>query len=140
VAYRALADLVVGLHLAFIVFVGLGGLLALLRWWVCLLHLPATVWGAFIELSGGLCPLTPLENWLRRMAGSAGYPGGFIEHYLLPLVYPASLTHQVQLALGLLVLLANLVVYVLVASHWVSQRRLAAFYGGDPVKPSDSSQ
>ena len=125
VAYRALADLVVLLHLAFILFVVLGGLLALRWWWALLLHLPAASWGVFIEVSGGFCPLTPLENWLRRRAGSSGYPGGFIEHYLLQLIYPPGLTHQLQLALGLLVLLANLVAYALVVYRWVSKRRLA---------------
>jgi hypothetical protein len=126
VAYRTLADLVVVLHLAFIVFVVLGGLLALRGWWVSLFHLPAAVWGTFIEVTGGICPLTPLENWLRHMAGSAGYPGGFIEHYLLPIVYPADLTRQVQLVLGLVVLFANLVIYALVAYHIMSERKLAA--------------
>jgi len=126
VAYRALADLVVVIHLAFIGFVVLGGLLALRRWWVSLLHLPAAIWGIFIELSGGICPLTPLENWLRQMAGATGYPGGFIEHYLLPIIYPADLTHHVQLVLGIVVLFANLVIYALLAHHIVSERRLAA--------------
>ena len=89
--YRLAADAVLLLHLGFIVFVLLGGLLAL-RWRRApLLHLPAVVWGVYIELSGGLCPLTPLENRLRVLAGQAGFEGGFIEHYLLPLIYPASM-------------------------------------------------
>ena len=121
--YSALADLLVITHFAFIVFVVLGGLLALHRWWLFLLHLPAAIWGVFIEVSGGLCPLTPLENALRRLAGSAGHPGGFVEHYLLPLIYPTGLTREVQLVLALLVLFANLVVYGFVAHHWVAQRR-----------------
>ena len=124
--YRALADLVVIAHLAFIVFVILGGLLALHRWWLSLLHLPATIWGVFIEVSGGSCPLTPLENEFRRLSGSTGYPGGFVEHYLLPLIYPTGLTREVQLVLALLLLLANLVVYGFVAYHWVGQRRRLA--------------
>jgi hypothetical protein len=91
--YRALADLVLVFHLAFIVFVVLGGLLTL-RWRrIPLVHLPTVIWGVFIELSGGLCPLTPLENMLRRAAGTSGYSGGFIEHYLIPVIYPAGLSH-----------------------------------------------
>ena len=125
--YRALADLLVIAHLAFIGFVVLGGLLALYRWWFCLLHVPAAIWGVFVEVSGGFCPLTPLENELRRLSGSGGYPSGFVEHYLLPLIYPTGLTREVQLGFALLVLLANVVVYGFVAHHGLAQkRRLAA--------------
>jgi hypothetical protein len=110
-AYRILADLIVGVHALFVAFVVVGGLLAL-RWpRVAALHLPAAVWGALIELRGWICPLTPLENSLRAAAGQAGYQGGFIEHYLLPVLYPAGLTRGVQLALGTVVILVNLVVY-----------------------------
>jgi hypothetical protein len=110
-AYRILADLIVGVHALFVAFVVVGGLLAL-RWpRVAALHLPAAVWGALIELRGWICPLTPLENSLRAAAGQAGYQGGFIEHYLLPVLYPAGLTRGVQLALGTGVILVNLVVY-----------------------------
>jgi hypothetical protein len=123
VIHRALADLVVIAHFAFIVFVVLGGLLAFHRWWLCLLHLPAAAWGILIEISGGFCPLTPIENQLRRLSGSAGYSGGFVEHYLLPIIYPSALTRGVQLGLAVLVLLTNLVVYALVARHWTAQRR-----------------
>lgn len=116
--HRLAADAVLLLHLAFIVFVVGGGLLAL-RWrWAPLLHLPAAAWGAFIELSGGICPLTPLENALRLQAGQAGYAGGFIEHYLLGLIYPAGLTRGIQFALAALVLAVNLAIYA-----WVWQRR-----------------
>jgi nitrate reductase gamma subunit len=110
-AYRTLADLVVGAHALFVVFVVAGGLLAL-RWpWVAAVHLPAAVWGALIEFQGWICPLTPLENSLRASAGQAGYQGGFIEHYLLPVLYPAGLTQGVQVVLGSLVIAVNLVVY-----------------------------
>ncbi len=98
--YRALADLVLVLHLGFIVFVVAGGLLAL-RWgWAPLVHLPAALWGVFVEVSGRVCPLTPLENALRRAAGASGYSGGFMEHYLVPVVYPSALSHPVQLVLA----------------------------------------
>ncbi len=110
-AYRILADLVVGVHALFVVFVVVGGLLAL-RWpWVAAVHLPAAVWGALIEFRGWICPLTPLEQSLRASAGQAGYEGGFIEHYLLPVLYPAGLTQSVQFVLGSLVIAVNAVVY-----------------------------
>jgi Protein of Unknown function (DUF2784) len=110
-AYRILAELVVGLHVLFVVFVVAGGLLAI-RWpWVAVVHLPAAVWGALIEFRGWICPLTPLEKSLRAAAGQAGYEGGFIEHYLLPVLYPAGLTRSVQLVLGSLVIVLNLGIY-----------------------------
>ena len=109
--YRLLADLVVGLHFLFVVFVVIGGLLVL-RWprliWV---HLPVAVYGALIEFVGWVCPLTPLENSLRMRAGDQGYEGGFVEHYLLPVLYPAGLTRGVQLALGTAVLVLNAGIY-----------------------------
>lgn len=117
---RALADLVLILHLAFILFVVAGGLLAL-RWrWAPVAHVPAACWGAFIELSGGICPLTPLENALRRSAGSSGYQDSFVEHYLLSLIYPAGLTHGVQVVLAGAVIVINVLVYLAV---WRARRR-----------------
>jgi hypothetical protein len=113
--YRILADLVVGVHALFVVFVVAGGLLAL-RWpWAAAAHLPAAVWGTLIEFRGWICPLTPLEKSLRASAGQAGYEGGFIDHYLLPVLYPAGLTQQVQVVLGSLVIAVNVVVYGLLA-------------------------
>lgn len=106
-----LADLVVLLHLAVILFVVLGGLLVLRRRRLMWLHLPVVVWGAAIEFVGWVCPLTPLENRLRAAAGEAGYSGGFIEHYLIPLIYPEGLTRELQWLLGALVLLVNALVY-----------------------------
>jgi hypothetical protein len=107
VAYRVLADAVVLLHAAFVVFVVLGGLLAL-RWpraaWI---HLPVVAWGAGIEFLGGFCPLTPLENRWRRLAGEDGYPGGFVEHYVIGALYPDGLTRTTQLALGVVVVIVN---------------------------------
>lgn len=108
---RWLADGVLVLHLAFIVFVVAGGLLVL-RWprlaWV---HIPAAIWGALIEFTGSVCPLTPLEVALRAQAGQAGYAGGFIEHYVAGLIYPGGLSRSVQVFLGLFVLGLNGVVY-----------------------------
>lgn len=118
--YRILADLVVGLHVLFVGFVVLGGLLAL-RWpRMAFLHLPAAVWGALIEFQGWICPLTPLEKSLRASAGQAGYQGGFIEHYLLPVLYPAGLTRGVQLTLGAVVIVVNLAVYAFVLRRFRS--------------------
>ena len=116
--HRLAADAVLLLHLGFILFVLLGGLLAL-RWrWAPMLHLPAAAWGVYVELSGGLCPLTPLENRLRSAAGEAGYTGGFIEHYLLALIYPAGLTHEIQYVLVAIVVGVNGLAYA-----WVWRRR-----------------
>src|SRR3954470_2924741 len=109
-----LADLVVVFHFAFVLFVVLGGLLVL-RWrWVAFVHLPVALYGALIELVGWVCPLTPLEKRLRESAGLPGYQGGFVEHYILPVLYPAGLTRSVQLVLGMLVIGLNLVIYIVV--------------------------
>ena len=112
--HRLAADAVVLAHGAFILFAVLGGLLAL-RWrWLPLLHLPAAAWAVFTEATGRICPLTPLEVSLRIAAGDAGYDGGFVEHYLIPIIYPAGLTRGVQFALAALVLAVNLAVYAAV--------------------------
>ncbi|MAL98442.1 MAG: hypothetical protein CL583_08330 [Alteromonadaceae bacterium] len=105
------ADGVVLLHLFFILFVLAGGLLAI-RWrWIVALHLPAVLWGAAVELIGWSCPLTPLENSLRAAGAEEGYSSGFIDHYIVPLIYPAGLTREIQIVLGGVVLLVNVGVY-----------------------------
>ncbi|HEX3631237.1 MAG TPA: DUF2784 domain-containing protein [Casimicrobiaceae bacterium] len=109
--YRFAADAVLAVHLAFVLFVTCGGLLVLRIPRLAWLHLPAVAWAAFVELSGSICPLTPLELALRRGAGEAGYGGDFFEHYLVALIYPAGLTRELQMAIGAAVLLINLVVY-----------------------------
>lgn len=109
--YRLAADAVVLLHLGFVVFVVAGGLLVF-RWRrVALLHLPAVVWAVLLELRGWLCPLTPLELSLRASGGQAGYSGGFVEHYILPVLYPAELDSTLQIALGSFVIVINVVLY-----------------------------
>ena len=111
---RLLADALVVLHLGFIVFVVAGGFAAL-RWpRIAWLHLPAVAWAIVVEATATICPLTPIENHWRRQAGDAGYPGGFVEHYLIPIVYPAGLTPRGQLALAFAVAAINVVVYVIV--------------------------
>ena len=112
--YRALADATVLLHGAFILFVTLGALLAL-RWpRIAWLHLPCLAWGILIELMRWVCPLTPLEVRLREAAGTAGYSGGFIEHYLLPVIYPSDLTPWAQWVFALFLGVVNLILYGLV--------------------------
>jgi hypothetical protein len=108
------ADVVVLIHLGFIVFVMLGGLLVIKWRKVAWFHLPCAFWGAFIELYGGICPLTPLENWLRLAASEAPYTSGFIEHYIAPIIYPTNLTPNIQLILGMSVIVVNLVFYSIV--------------------------
>jgi hypothetical protein len=120
--WSILADLVVVVHAAFVVFVVAGGFLAL-RWprlvW---LHVPAAVWGVLIEFAGWVCPLTPLENALRARAGESGYGGGFVEHYLQSLLYPVGLTARHQWVLGVLVLLVNIGAYTLLLRRRRSNR------------------
>ncbi len=115
--YRLLADLTLVLHLCFILFVLFGGLLCLHRvYWACL-HIPAAIWGVWIEWSGRICPLTPLENHFRQLASGRGYSTGFVEHYLLPLIYPADLTVSLQVLLGALVIIINIFIYLFVLYH-----------------------
>ena len=109
--FRVAADVIVALHAAFALFVALGALLAF-RWrWVVWVHLPAAAWGVLIEFSGWACPLTPFENALRLRAGEAAYSGDFIQHYVVPALYPANLTRETQLAIGSAALLFNVLMY-----------------------------
>ena len=120
--WGVLADLVVATHFLFILFMALGGLLTL-RWrrfpW---LHVPAAAWGVLLELRGWICPLTPLEIRLRRAGGDAGYDGGFVEHYLLPMIYPSELTREIQVGLGLALVVVNVLVYAFVRRALVRRR------------------
>jgi hypothetical protein len=112
--HAVLADIVLVAHFAFVLFVALGGLLVL-RWpraaWV---HVPAALWGVAIEFAGWACPLTPLENRLRELAGQSTYEGDFIARYLMPLIYPEGLNREAQIALGLTALVFNAAIYVIV--------------------------
>ena len=120
---RSAADFLVLVHLGFIIFVIMGGFLVVKWRWVVFLHVPAAVWGALIEFQGWVCPLTPLEQQLRLAAGQAGYSEGFVEHYVLPVIYPASLTRDMQMALGGFVIFINLLAYVWVVAHWAGNRK-----------------
>ncbi|MEJ2720236.1 MAG: DUF2784 domain-containing protein [bacterium] len=112
--YRVLADGVVLVHLAFILFVILGGVLVVKWKWLAWIHIPAFVWGVLIEFAGWWCPLTPLENWLRESGDAARYQTGFVEHYILPVIYPTALTREIQFVLGGIVLIINLAIYGIV--------------------------
>ncbi len=120
--YRIAADTLVVVHLAFVAFVVFGGLLLLLWPRLIWVHLPAALWGAAIELAGIICPLTPMENYFRRQAGLAEYHTGFVERYVLPLLYPERLTRSLQISLGLGVVIINVVIYAWIYRRW-SQRR-----------------
>lgn len=108
---RLLADAVLSMHLLFIVFVMTGGFIALRFRWVMVLHIPAVLWGIFVELSGHICPLTSLENGFREAAGESGYGSSFIEYYLVPLIYPTALTRNVQFILAGIVIFTNTAAY-----------------------------
>ncbi len=120
--YRLLADFLVILHLLFILFGLLGGLLFFWRRWTILLHLPSAIWICLIEFQGWICPLTPLENRLRLAGGAAGYEGGFVEQYLIPIIYPPGLTRDIQLVLGGLAIGLNVAVYFFVIRSWKSRK------------------
>ena len=124
--YRVLADAVLLVHLGFILFVVFGALLVL-RWPRLLpLHLAAAAWGAGIELLGAICPLTHVENRMRLLAGESGYGGGFIDHYLLPLIYPGEMTRALQLGLAAGVLVINGVLYAGILRRRAKVRTLQA--------------
>ena len=121
--YRILADVLVALHLAFVLFVALGGILVLRRGSWAWIHFPVATWGALVEFMGWICPLTPFEVRLRTIGGEAGYEGGFVENYLIPLLYPGELTRAHQLVLGFLVVALNAAFYGLAVRRWVRNKR-----------------
>lgn len=121
--YKLLADLTVLMHLAFILFVVLGGLFVL-RWkkvmWV---HIPIAIWGVVVEYFDILCPLTPLENHFRELSGNVTYETGFIEQYIIPVMYPAGLNRNLQFILGSLVIVFNICIYLLVFTKMFKRKR-----------------
>ncbi|MCG6970184.1 MAG: DUF2784 domain-containing protein [Gammaproteobacteria bacterium] len=122
--YAFLADALVVLHMLFVVFVVCGGFLALKLLKILYFHIPAVVWGVYIEFSGGICPLTPLENWLRIQSGQQGYAGGFIERHIIPVLYPINLTRDAQMILGLAALLINVLAYGLLVMRLKKRKKL----------------
>lgn len=121
--YIIVVTVVMLIHLAFVLFVIFGALVVLKRRWVALLHIPAAVWGILIEFRDWICPLTPWENQLRQLGHQSGYSGGFIEHYLLAIIYPSGLTRDVQIIFGSLVLGLNLCLYAWIIVRRVRKRR-----------------
>ena len=121
---RMAADLVLALHLGFILFVILGGLLVLRFPRIAYLHIPAAFWGAFVEISGRICPLTTWENDFRRSAGESGYAESFVEHYLVPIIYPAGLTRGAQMALAGVVIVTNIVIYGWLVYRWKKSKAM----------------
>jgi phosphotransferase system glucose/maltose/N-acetylglucosamine-specific IIC component len=122
-AYWIGANIVLIVHLGFIIFVVCGGFL-ILKWkWSAFCHLPAVIWGALLEFNGWICPLTPLEQWLRAAGGQKGYSGGFIEHYLLSILYPAGLTQDIQILLGAFVVIVNGAIYFFCFYHFFIHRQ-----------------
>jgi hypothetical protein len=136
--YRSLADVVLVIHLAFAIFAGIGGLLVL-RWrklaWV---HVPCAVWGALIMFAGWICPLTPLENGLRQRGGQAGYEGGFIEHYVVSVLYPSGLTRGLQFGIGAGVVIVNAAVYGPMIARARRRRREAAARASASAERADA--
>jgi len=120
--YKLLADVLVVAHFAFIAFVVAGGVLVIYRPRVSWVHLPAALWGALVEFTGWICPLTPLENYFRSLAGGASYSGDFVAQYLLFLIYPENLTREVQFALGFFVVIVNVIFYTLAIKKYPSNR------------------
>ncbi len=117
--YCILADFVVTVHFVFVLFTVFGGFLALWRIRFAWIHIPSVLWAALIEFAGWICPLTPLENLLRERGGVGGYSSGFIERYIIPLLYPTDITRGIQIVFGILVLIINLLVY-----GWLLRRML----------------
>ena len=121
--YSFAADLLVVIHLVFIIFVILGAVLVYKWRWIIYLHIPAVIWAALIEFKGWICPLTPWENQLRQAGGEAGYTGGFIEHYIIPIMYPDKLTQETQIILGVFVIVINIMIYIWVVYHFYRDRK-----------------
>jgi len=121
--YSLLADFIVIIHLAFIIFVVLGGILVLKWKRMIWLHIPAAIWGALIEFMGWICPLTPLENRFRMLAGESGYTGDFISRYILTVIYPGALTRKIQILLGVFVIVINLAIYAYIVWRYIAKRK-----------------
>ena len=111
--FQLAADFIIILHFIFIVFVLVGGILVLKWRWLIWLHIPAVIWGVLISFMGWICPLTPLENMLRQAGGGEVYITGFVEHYIVPLIYPSGFNHEMFGAMGIFVIVVNVIVYTI---------------------------
>ena len=109
--FRLLSDFIVIIHLAFIIFVAAGALLVMKWNRLAFIHIPAVIWGAIVEYTGWICPLTPWENHFRRLAGDSAYQGDFTGNYILPVIYPGELTRNIQIILGSIVIIINMIIY-----------------------------
>jgi len=115
---------VIIIHALFILFAVLGGLSLIARRYLIVVHLPAAIWASLMGFMGWTCPLTPLENYLRNAAGTEGYTGGFVEHYLMPVIYPIGITVNIQIILGIFVVVLNICIYIFVYhKHRVRRER-----------------
>ena len=121
--YRIAADLVLVTHFAFVILVVAGGVAVFRYGWLAWIHIPAASWGAFVELTGRICPLTILENILRSGAGQEGYTNSFVEQYIVPVIYPAGLTRNLQFVLAALVVTVNVIIYAAIAIQTWSARQ-----------------
>ncbi len=121
--YDFLANAIVGFHFLFILFVVFGGLLVIRYPKMAFVHIPAAIWGAVVEFQGWICPLTPLENHLRNLAGETSYSGDFIQRHLIPVMYPENLTPKIQLILGSIVVVVNVVVYIVAVRKYLQRVR-----------------
>ncbi len=119
---RVCADIVLFAHFAFVIFAVLGGFLVLWKRRVAWIHIPVVVWSSVVNLANWVCPLTPLENWFYAKAGKSGYGGGFIQHYIEPLVYPAGMPRDMELIAGISVLVWNAMVYAIMLMRWRRQK------------------
>ena len=135
--YRILADIVVVIHFLFILFVLFGGILAFYRKWIIWVHLPVVAWGVLISIYGWICPLTPLENWLRHAGGLRGYGGGFIDHYLWSAIYPEGLTRPMQFVIAAAVLTINVAVYSILIAQVKKRKRTTGTAEPAPAVKSD---
>ena len=121
--FRILIDLTIFIHFGFAIFAAIGGLFAL-RWrTVIIFHLPACIWAALIEFSGWICPLTPLENWFRIKGAATGYQNGYLDPYILPILYPENLTRGIQIVLGILVITANAIIYGIIVKKAIQNKK-----------------
>ncbi len=134
--FKFLVDALVLFHMSFVIFVLFGGFLALWKRWAILAHLPCLAWGIHVELSHRLCPLTPLENQLRRSAGEAQYQGSFVDHYIMPVLYPHGLTQQMQVEIACVIIFLNGLAYGTLIYRAIRARRAARLAGANPVERS----